>query len=171
MLWVIEKTKEVDKYRTGFKRFIAAIVDGLLLLLPVIVFTANFGIKQEYAVLMSVFNMLLPVVYSVFMHFKYGQTLGKMLVNVQVKDISEEGRLTLKQALLRDSILIGLEIVGLISLLFLTYSDSPILQTLMDNIISNAVFLWTLLEIVSMLTNEKGRAIHDFIARTVVVKV
>lgn len=161
----------MDKYRTGFKRFIAAIVDGLLLTLPIIVFTANFGLKQELLLVISVINMLLPVVYSVFMHYKYGQTLGKMLVNVQVKDISEEGKLTLKQALLRDSVLIGLQVLGLITLFILSYSYSPTLQTLMDNIISNAVFMWTLLEIVSMLTNEKRRAIHDLIAQTVVVKL
>src|SRR3712207_3055661 len=118
-------------------------------MLPITIVTANFGLKEEYFLILSVISMLLPVVYSVGMHYMYGQTLGKMLVNVQVKDVSEQGELTFRQALLRDSVLIGLEIFGLIALILLTYSPSFTLGSLLEKIINNAAFLWAVLEIAS----------------------
>src|SRR5690606_6773053 len=57
--------------------------------------------------------------YSVLLHARYGQTLGKMALGVKVLDTSEERIPTLRQALIRDSIYIALNTFSLLYLIYL----------------------------------------------------
>lgn len=110
--------------------------------------------------------------YSVIMHAKYGQTLGKMFTGVMVLDVSER-RLSLWQALLRDGFYIALMIVCVIIELPLVLDgenlyDAPTRAT---NVLLYGSLVWGLAEMVTMLTNSKRRALHDFIARSVVIRM
>jgi uncharacterized RDD family membrane protein YckC len=107
------------------------------------------------------------------MHGTRGQTLGKMACNVIVLDVSEQ-RLNMRQAVLRD-------ILGVILLPIGLAIDIPRIVkgidvsiagdlTTIDWIINYAAFGWFLIEIVTMLTNSKRRALHDFIAGSVVIR-
>ena len=56
--------------------------------------------------------------YSVVLHARYGQTLGKMATHVKVLDVSEQRIPTLRQAFIRD---IGYIILNTLSLVYLIY--------------------------------------------------
>ena len=176
----ISKDESVKKYRTFWRRFWAGSVDGLVLM-PIVWFLGYLenSISMPVFVLITSFaNALLAHAYNVILHAKYGQTLGKFFFKVKVFDITQS-KLSYKQALLRDSVPI---ILGLIAYTMLvphvldgTYpfdNTDPNLREKID-LIPMMLFAfvssgWFFLEVVTMLTNKKRRAIHDFIARSVV---
>ncbi|WP_133273491.1 RDD family protein [Hymenobacter radiodurans] len=146
-----------NNYRVGFRRVIAALFDGAVVATPLLAISANTGITEEDSVALFVASHIIPIVYSVLMHYKYGQTLGKMAVGIKVIDVSETRGISLKQAILRDSAWIVLQTFSLLSI--------------GGSITQSASSLWALTEIITMFTNSKRRALHDFIAGTVVVRV
>jgi uncharacterized RDD family membrane protein YckC len=162
------------KYRTGLKRFGAAIVDGIvfmpLLLLEQWLFnkTGNNSIIIGWTILTA----FLPIFYSVILHYKYGQTIGKWVTGVKVLDISETNTLTLKQSIFRDSFYLAVEIIGLLYFSFLVFQTNKPDYLINDykNFANQPILWWTLLELITMLTNNKRRAVHDFIAKSVVVR-
>ena len=122
----------------------------------------------------------LPFIYSIIMHGYYGQTLGKMAMKVKVVDFKTEERITMTQAWLRDCIPLLLMLFSYFSLAVLTNgfqneriitNSGSSLASIVIMIINGLSISWVILEIVSMLMNEKSRAIHDLIAKTVVVRV
>jgi uncharacterized RDD family membrane protein YckC len=111
-------------------------------------------------------------IYSIYFHWKTGQTIGKRAMNVLVLDVSEEKGLTFKQAFLRDSIYVIIQTAGLILIIVNVikigvYSDDGINPY--NSCLTIFAIVWFLLELVTMLTNKKRRALHDYIASTVVV--
>ena len=165
---------DTEKYRTGLKRLWAAIVDGIVFLPLLLVAkwlyktTSNGSILFAWETLFA----FAPLVYSVIFHYKYGQTLGKWVATVKVLDVSETRTLTLRQALYRDSFYLLVTTAGLVYYIFLlTRTDDP-LSVLNDytSFSDNPIFWWTLIELITMLTNAKRRALHDFLAKSVVVR-
>lgn len=165
-----------DKYRTGFRRWAAAFIDGLIFI-PITSIdktiqnhiTTNIGLF-----LWITFVTILTISYSVLMHYKFGQTLGKMAMKVKVIHFDELNSLTLKQAFIRDIFYIIIELISLIyfaTQLFNSTSDTNYIVLNFDTYVALISLIWVLLELVSMLTNDKRRAIHDYIANTVVLKL
>jgi len=115
------------------------------------------------------------VLYSVLLHGCFGQTLGKRLMGVKVFDVSGS-KLSLKQAVLRDSVYIALVVYGLIIDLPTVAKGQNPYSSATELSVALLVSLyaslgWFALELVTMLANSKRRAIHDFIARSVVMRV
>lgn len=112
--------------------------------------------------------------YSVLLHARDGQTLGKRAAHVRVLDLSEERIPTLRQAFLRDSGYILLNGLALVYFVYLVltrqYSEPTAVMALPARILTYAGLAWFLLEVTTALTNEKRRAVHDLIAGTVVVR-
>ncbi len=164
------------KYKTFWRRFWAGVIDGFVFLplsfLHSWVF-ASITAKGVLAIwfIISSFSYL---AYSVLMHGNFGQTLGKMVTRVKVLDLSES-KLSMFQALLRDSVAIA----------FVAIQTAFYLPTILKGvnpyevrelslwswILSYTLSIWFLAELVTMLTNKKRRAIHDFIARSVVIRL
>ncbi len=113
------------------------------------------------------------LVYSIWMHGKLGQTLGKMACKVIVLDVSE-GPLSMKQAVLRDILSVVLLPIGLIIDLPRIAHGIDIYAatnlTTVDWIITYSTFGWFVIEVVTMVTNNKRRALHDFIASSIVIR-
>jgi len=112
--------------------------------------------------------------YSIVLHGMYGQTLGKRIVGVKVLDVSET-RLSMRQAVLRDCVPLLLTLVGLVTDLPVVAGggnpyDKAHLEAA-DLVLVFGVNIWFALELVTMLSNDKRRAVHDFIAGSVVVRV
>ncbi len=111
--------------------------------------------------------------YSVAMHSKYGQTLGKMAMGVKVLDVTEK-KLSLRQALLRDCVPIMFSVLIIfddLSTVLAGRSRSD--NTELDWVLIMAAYgymLWFAAELVTMLFSSKRRALHDFIASSVVVR-
>lgn len=111
--------------------------------------------------------------YSIYLHAVYGQTIGKMLIKIKVFDINEKP-IYFKRAVLRESVWIAFSLAFFFSdvyqVLSLGITDN-FRVTAFDNFLYSAVALWVIAEAIVALTNEKKRAIHDFIAGTVVVRI
>jgi len=168
-----------EKYRTFWPRLGASIVDGFVFFLVFIAYLVFW--KIDMPVFIRACGFLLywfaQVTYSIGFHARFGQTLGKMATKVKVLDISER-KLTLRQAVLRDSIPLLLVVIGVVqNFPAVLAGDDPFahqasvkwdLNTTLQLI---GGFGWTLAEIITMVTNSKRRAIHDFIARSIVVRI
>jgi len=164
-----------QRYQTFWPRFWAAFIDALVLF-PTGYFSTwiySIGLPSTLNLIYFAFDTLLGFAYSVGMHGRFGQTLGKMAMKVVVLDKSL-GALSWKQAFVRDlvPILIAIAYVVDVSGLVLDgvnpdelyekgYRMSPLLSL---------AFFWMAAELLTMLTNDKRRALHDFIAKSVVVK-
>ena len=164
----------MNKYQTTMQRFWAGVVDGVILIPLSWVDDLVYGTASSTALIISWMLISYPAywLYSVLMHGFYGQTLGKMLLRVKVLDVSE-APITMRQAFLRDSIYILINTAALIITIYFILSgretDAEAIVTA-NTVLLTAALVWFLAEILTCLTNAKRRAVHDFIAGTVVVK-
>lgn len=166
---------DTEKYGTGLKRLWAAIVDGIVFLPLLLVSQWFYHNTSNVSILFAweTFVVFIPPVYSVILHHRYGQTIGKWVANVKVLDVSETRTLTLRQALYRDSFFSLAATIGFAyyGFLFMRTDDRQAVLSDYSDFSDNPVFWWTLIELVTMLTNDKRRAVHDFLAKSVVVRI
>jgi len=93
-----------------------------------------------------------------------------MVMNVKIFDKDEKSVITYKQALLRD--IVPLSIIMIIQFLsFFGNSTEMGLIYYISTVMGFFLLSWSLLEILTMLFDSKKRALHDYIAGTVVLKV
>ena len=164
------------KYQTFWPRFAASMIDGIILM-PLAYFAVLIRNYAEFTppfllLIWRVSYSMAPYTYSILLHGKYGQTVGKMITKVRVLDLSEEP-LSMVQAIRRD-------IIPLVLTFIVLFMDSPRILSGKDilNVESyalSAAFMliesgWGLTELITMLISNKRRALHDFIARSVVVR-
>ena len=162
-------------YRTFWRRVAASIIDSIIFM-PLAIIT-HFIIRSESVLLIWLWDQFLCwawIIYSVLLHGYRGQTVGKMACKVKVKDVSLNP-LTMRQAILRDIVPIVSTLVFSLYIIFrfdvycsLTPTDA-IAPTWIILVQLTSV-IWALAEIITMLTNSKRRAIHDFIAGSVVCR-
>src|SRR6267378_3837249 len=101
-----------ERYQTFWPRFWAGWIDAAIWL-PLL--AVDSWIEDHIHSLVFLGMWLIAYTlsfdfYSVAMHSKYGQTLGKMAMSVKVLDVSEK-KLSLRQALLRDCVPIMLSVL------------------------------------------------------------
>jgi uncharacterized RDD family membrane protein YckC len=164
------------KYHTFWPRLWAGIVDGLVFM-PITLLDGYLSAPERGAPVLVAWGVLTYTaywLYSVLLHARFGQTIGKMVTGVRVLDVSEARIPTLRQAFIRDIGYISLNTLSLAYLIFLVVSGQYVSgaegTTLPGQILTWASFGWFLIELISMATNDKRRALHDFIAGTVVVR-
>jgi uncharacterized RDD family membrane protein YckC len=161
------------KYSTFWPRFWAPTFDELVLwpftsLLPLI-FIPSLSPDSELPLPVTTAIALLQFTYSITCHGAFGATLGKRICKVRVVDARTEKTITYGQAFLRDSVPM------IMIFCFLAYSSlfpQPAdLEKQSPALIITGIFVaWFLAEILTMLTNQKRRALHDFLAGTVVIR-
>ncbi|MEI8011281.1 MAG: RDD family protein [Candidatus Omnitrophota bacterium] len=170
------------KYATFWPRFFAGFID-FLVLMP-ISFIQDYIIRSHQTIgIVSwlIVSMLMYYVYDIYFHAKFGQTLGKMVMKVKLMDISETRIVSFKQALLRESVPLALTIMLLpyeimkvlngTSYLFHPVHPDKVPTDIITQILMYVELGWVILEVVTMAFNSKRRAVHDFIAGSVVVRV
>ena len=164
------------KYRTFWRRLGAMFLDGAVLApfawLDQLIW--NHAVHAMVLLPWAILYLLISVVYEVLFVARYGQTLGKMACGVRVYDVSGAS-VSARQAMLR-------QIVPILAVPYFALLQA---QNIVNGHLANRalgddfwgfktffglMFGWLLLEIVTMLTNKKRRAVHDFIAGTVVVR-
>jgi uncharacterized RDD family membrane protein YckC len=164
------------RYQTFGPRLWAFCIDNLLTL-PLFITDYWLRGSDTPPVLMIIwltFYEAALAAYSVGMTARFGQTLGKMITGVQVLDISEN-RLTLSQAWMRESVFI---VFGVLSVI----ADStnilagmrPAVDLQSDPLQKFGLYglvIWIALELAVTLASPKRRALHDYLAGTVVVRV
>jgi len=174
------KTKRITNYRTGvarnryntvFDRFLAMWIDGFII--GIISWFLKFPLDTNLGLIIgivAIIELALPFAYSIILHGSSGQTLGKMVMNVKIFDKDEKKIISYKQALLRD--IIPLSIIMLVQILsFFSNIVGMSFITYISTVLMFLLLSWSLLEIVTMLFDSKKRALHDYIAGTVVLKI
>jgi len=159
------------KYRTFWPRFWGPSIDSVILwplisLLPLLL-GALLDTSLNVAWGMSLFIWTIQFGYIIYFNGRYGGTVGKLKCNLRILDHKTEQPITFKQAFLRDSIPVALALA-----FFVIYLSEPTEEkdARLILVLSGIYMLWFLAEILTMLTNSKRRALHDFIAGTVVVR-
>jgi uncharacterized RDD family membrane protein YckC len=155
------------RYQTFGSRFLAAIIDGVIFSLVSIFIHYVFGKHYVDTIADTLIDNGLFYFYSIFLHYKYGQTIGKKITNVKVVSNADETKLIgISNSFKRDSIGIALVLVEI-----LLKQSNLENSNFGSSLLWFSTFGWTLAEIVSMLFNKKRRAIHDFLANSVVIDV
>jgi uncharacterized RDD family membrane protein YckC len=163
-----------EKYKTVWQRWFAGLLDSLLflplgMLNGVIQHKANLPVFA--IILWQIFYIFSRPAYTILMHGKYGQTVGKKAMGLILLNIDETRIINYRQAIRRESP----ELIALLaSMIFqinylLGNNFSPAASTLFL-VVGSANTIWFLLEIITTLSNDKRRALHDIIAGSVVVK-
>ena len=167
-----------SRFRTFWRRVWAGAIDATVFGPLFLINTWVWLTFKEHPVLLLFWFILSSIaihIYDIVLHGLFGQTLGKMAVNVKVTSVTGD-RLTMLQAFRRD----------MVPLLFFALSlalDAPkILNGIYPQnpafVKFNFVFFltffsgvgWFFAEVITMLTNKRRRAIHDYIAGSVVIK-
>ncbi len=162
------------RYQTFGSRFLAGIVDSIVFI-PLMIadhFLLQEGRPVLVLILWTIISYASYSIYSVVMHAKYGQTLGKMVAKVKVLNEAETDVPGLRRALLRDSIYIAMTLFSIIWFIRLQINEGfteAYYNSDVNLYFSYFSMGWLLLEFVTMLMNSRRRAFHDFIGGTVVV--
>jgi uncharacterized RDD family membrane protein YckC len=157
------------KYRTFVQRLASALLDGIIFL-PVSLLFENLtdtGNKAEFILWLLLYDGIW-LSYSVYMHGRYGQTLGKMASNVKLYSLDEISVIGYKRAFLREIIWAGISLIGMLYLVF-TATGNP--KSSYEEFTSYPILISVLLELITMFFNKKRRAIHDLIAGSVVLDI
>jgi uncharacterized RDD family membrane protein YckC len=160
-----------ERYRTAGRRALAFVIDALVLssmhtlLEGMIRLSPHALLGVPLAIAYGCFG----VAYSVYMHARFGQTLGKWIARVRVVPVKGGSRITYRQAAMRDIVPCMLLPIALwYSLAFAVgFPPDPRLYQAAWNL----AWLWAILELLTMMLNDQRRAIQDWIAGTVVVRV
>ncbi len=157
----------MDKYDTLGSRVFAVFLDGLILMfasVAVLLFALSIGgwVAENAATLTALFSLC----YYVLLHYFFGQTLGKKLVKVKIVDISEKP-INFGQSVSRS---LPHLILVMFSISFSTDNGLYGQHEEMFWMLQCAVWIFSLVDFGFFLVNVKRRALHDFIAGTIVVR-
>lgn len=164
-----------QKYRTFWPRFWAALLDGAALA-PIVWLEQLIWNNTTSAFALGSWALLAQIIYFFYyigFLYKYGQTPGKMAMGVLVLDYKNQ-KLSFTQAILRNIVLVLLAPVTLV-IVYNNLAEGNIANRGLGDLesmlwIGVVMMIWGVLEMITMLFNKKRRAIHDYIAGTVVVR-
>jgi len=166
----------LSNYSTSWQRIASGIIDELVLL-P-LWFTGSYfntNTSNSNYIMWNIFITAIYSFYFIWLHGKYGQTLGKYFLDIKVTALNETSTIGLAASLKREGIWLVAQVIGIAILSFkLSQSidgGSNEIKEDFDNYIATISLFWIILEITTMQFNTKRRAIHDFIAGSVVIKI
>ncbi|ABV88709.1 RDD family protein [Shewanella pealeana] len=172
-----ESREQDSKYSTFWPRFWAATLDGILFSALLIGQCYLLGVEydQQNHFQQAIHGMQLCI-YIILMHGFFGQTLGKMCLKVKVLNHDDETRIGLKQAFIRESINFAINAFWLSLLIYIGVTvglNGNISDSLINIMVAFGIlaFIWAISEFITMLSNKKRRALHDYIGKTVVVRM
>jgi uncharacterized RDD family membrane protein YckC len=171
----------------GFWLRVGAKIIDFLVLSPIVGLTYWLSSLSRYFYLWSVIpSMLLALFYSVYLVRRYGGTPGKLLLKLRVQ-MADYSPVTFKAALIREapmmlmgaasSLGLGLAAIGMDDAAYKAYGFFERSTVLAASgaewvpIVSWVINGWTWVAVIVMLVNKRRRAVHDFLAGTVVVNI
>jgi uncharacterized RDD family membrane protein YckC len=172
------------KYAGFWPRLGASIID-LLVLVPCVLL-ANWSLSTSHSIAVLFFWPLafLFDFYSIYSVGRWGQTIGKMAFRIKVMSLNGDDAGMLR-AFYRNSIDLTLSVLTscltFYALLSIPSNEYNILSSDVkiqrmsdltyswDKVIMYISLIWAISELIVLLTNKKRRALHDFIAGTVVI--
>jgi len=171
------------KYAGFWRRLLAVLIDTLVLMPFIALFLWLDSLSRTVAIAIAIPTAVLFWAYDFYLHGRYGQTVGKMVARIQVRRL-DGSPIGWREAFLRSSVdfafaviltvggvygLCGVsayeyEHIGWLKLNEYLAAFRPVYYEPVDKMQS----VWFLSEVVVLLFNRKKRALHDFIAGTVV---
>lgn len=163
----------LPKYQTFWRRNFAANVDFLIFFpLVLVAFTyERSGDRTAYLIFTSL-HVILFTAYMVICHGRFGHTIGKKLIGIKVLDKNEQDLIGVKRAFLRESPWFLAQLIGIIFLWInssVSIGPDRLLDTYTKSMVSLISWIWFFIEILTMYFSQKRRALHDFLAGSVVV--
>jgi uncharacterized RDD family membrane protein YckC len=172
------------RYAGLWARFVANMLDALVIMTFTIVCYGSVSSSKLLSVTLALPLMAAGLGYSVVLHAHGGQTLGKMLMRIRVVSTTGD-TIAWREAWRRSSVemLLGL-MASASSLIAMTrlpdagWGGSWLqlaeqlrpLEPVWSSWATAAVQVWVWSQLVVLLLNRERRALHDFIAGTVVIK-
>lgn len=164
----------IYKYNTFGKRFVAGLIDEIIFI-PFTMLNNRIGDTDNKTIFIGwvLFHTICWTLYVVIGHGKFGQTIGKRLVGIKVFDLNEKDLISYKNAFIRESVWFFTVIAGIIYLTISTSNSATLSETAKvayyEEVIGLTSVIWLILELVTMSFNKKRRALHDFLAGSVVI--
>ena len=171
-------------YATFSQRFAAMWIDLLVFVPLILVYHSLESVSQRDALVFSILHVALGQAYSIYGHGRFGKTVGKWAMGIRVVRVTGEP-LRWREAWLRSAVDLCFAVVTSLGWIatFIAIADSKYyglgwsaraaLRTAHEPAWSvwaaKVSVAWFLSEFVTMLFNKQRRALHDFIAGTVVV--
>jgi uncharacterized RDD family membrane protein YckC len=171
-------------YATFWQRFAAGWIDFFVLLPLILAHSWLESISRLAALLLVIPMASAYAAYTIYCHARFGQTVGKHAMGIRVVRVSGE-RIGWREAWLRSSVDVAFaaleaiaSYVALTSIADVDYyrgwmQRGESLRALEPDWLawtSAASQVWVWSEVVVMLSNKRRRALHDFIAGTVVAR-
>lgn len=164
------------KYDTFGKRLVAGIIDGIVFLPFTVLSNRLEHAADKTLFLVLTFSYTICwMLYVVIGHGRYGQTIGKRLMNIKVLDLMEQDVIGYKSAFIREGVWFFVQTLGLVYFIFTAYNTTTpakdLNDTFFDGYVGTTITAWFVLELVTMVLNKKRRAVHDYLAGSVVIDV
>lgn len=170
----------------GFWIRLGALLLDFLIVLPVSLLTLYINGLSKNAYFFTVFpSFIFGLWYYIYLVKKYGGTPGKLIVGITIIKIDGEN-IDWKEAILRHIVLFGISIFGIVlTIVTLMHSNTlhyeslgwmqkqqylMALSPILFSFYTWTTNIWIYSEYIVLLTNKRKRAIHDYIAGTVIVK-
>lgn len=171
----------------GFWIRLRAYLADVIVMLPLIPlqYWVSSQSRRAYFYLFPV-ELLFGLWFSVYLVKRYGGTPGKLLVGLRIRNV-DGSPVGWRAAILRHSVDYGLSVVATAGLAIAVYrtTDGDYLSLSLFNRMAalsgqqprwtrwaeNLMVAWTWSEFIVLLFNEKRRALHDYLAGTVVVRM
>jgi len=172
-------------YAGFWPRLGATLIDGLVLAPITVLQFWLLPHSRTGSIALQIPLSLVAISYEVILLARYGQTVGKMAMRVAVFRVNGDN-IGWREVALRCSVDSVLGLAGSITYVYamtrlpatnwnggwLAISTSLLaLQPRWSRWLNHALNAWTLSELITLLFNRRRRALHDFIAGTVVVRV
>jgi len=174
-------------YGGFWRRFCALWVDGFIIILPLRFFLFWLeGFDKTLAIVIMIPSAALLPMYHVYFNARYGGTPGKLAVGIRVTR-PDGSKIGWTEALARSAVDMGFALVMLcLQVWALTrisdadysnasgiFEQARLLQSHRPSWVSQInivqqVWIWS--ELIVLLLNKRKRALHDFIAGTIVIR-
>ncbi|RVT72757.1 RDD family protein [Flavobacterium sufflavum] len=172
-------------YAGFWVRLGSMLLDGIIMLPIIFIILYVNGLSVNMYFYTIIPNLLFGIWYNIYLPKKYGGTPGKLIAGIKI--IKMNGKpIGWKEAILRHSVLLALTIFSIITMIIcLLKADETVFKSLdwlkrSEYLMSLAKTpfmihvwasnIWIYGEFIVLLTNDRKRAAHDFIAGTVIVR-
>jgi len=170
----------------GFWTRFGSLLMDFVIMIPVLVLTFYlYAINIRFYYYLFLPNLVLGLWYWVYLVKRYGGTPGKLIVGIRIIKLDGQA-VTWREAFLRYVVNLIIAIFGIVVIFIAvsnideTYYNSltwlqkqaviGTVNPLLFKVFSWTNNIWLYGELIVLLTNKRKRAIHDFIAGTVIVK-
>lgn len=146
-----------DRNRIILFRVVAGFVDSIILAVFNFVLSSFFYIGSNW---FDIIDEVFIMAYFIYFHAKFGQTPGKMFLNIKVFDYKTGMAMSVKQSVIRYVPWIGLAAVEYIVRAFVGYDDYFGWVTALPSFLALVLLL-------SVFMDANGRGLHDKFAGTI----